>query len=233
MIEADGHPDWRIDASKSLGAPEERKAGDIARILGIQDEVSEMTGGTLFALAEIRRSAGDGPDAGPCLTNGRPGPTILIIGNSFTANYFPIMLAQHVGRAIWIHHHECGFDWSLIDKFHPDEVWWAPTERFLICDPGMSAPSTFQADLRDGAGSARSASRPSALCVAAISRSPLSSSSRRRWLSATSIPTVRRRCFTRDGGSPAPACRERASNGSGFRPPSTPISRIISACAAP
>ena len=69
------------------------------------------------------------------VTTGRWGPTIMVIGDSFTANYFTLMLSQHVGRAIWIHHHECGFDWKLIDRFHPDEVWWAPTERFLICDP--------------------------------------------------------------------------------------------------
>ena len=30
-----------------------------------------------------------------------------------------------------------GFDWKAIDKYRPDEVWWMPTERFLICDPGV------------------------------------------------------------------------------------------------
>jgi len=28
---------------------------------------------------------------------GAPGPTILVIGDSFTANYFPLMLSQHGG----------------------------------------------------------------------------------------------------------------------------------------
>ena len=67
---------------------------------------------------------------------GRPGPTVLVIGDFFTAGYFPLFLSQHIGRAIWLHR-QCGFDWNWIEKFNPDEVWWAPTERFLVCDPGV------------------------------------------------------------------------------------------------
>ena len=61
------------------------------------------------------------------------------------------MLSQHVGRAIWIHHHDCGFDWPLIDKYRPDEVWWAPTERFLLSryrrgsNPGFDAEAKMSA----------------------------------------------------------------------------------------
>ena len=79
------------------------------------------------------------------VTSGKPGPTILVVGNSFTASSFPSMLAPHVGRAIWVHYnsHGCSFDWSLIDKYHPDEVWWAQVERALICksraDPAAGA----------------------------------------------------------------------------------------------
>jgi len=70
------------------------------------------------------------------VATGNPGKTVMVIGDSFTDFYFTRMLSEHVERVVWIHHHQCGFDWRLIDKFHPDEVWWAPTERFLICDPG-------------------------------------------------------------------------------------------------
>jgi alginate O-acetyltransferase complex protein AlgJ len=78
------------------------------------------------------------------ITAPHPGPTILVIGDSFTHSYFPLMLSQRAGRAIWIHYHECGFDWKLIDKLRPDEVWWAPTERFLICDRD-AVPIDFKA----------------------------------------------------------------------------------------
>ena len=65
-----------------------------------------------------------------------PGPTILILGNSFTQTDFPPMLSQHAGRAVWLHYRHCAFDWKLIEKFRPDEVWWMPTERGLYCEPG-------------------------------------------------------------------------------------------------
>ena len=52
------------------------------------------------------------------------------------------MLLQHAGRVVWLEHQHCGFDWGAIDRFHPDEVWWMPTERFLVCDPG-ARPARF------------------------------------------------------------------------------------------
>ena len=137
IVEADGHPDWRIDPATALGPPEKRKGGDLARMLGIEDDVTETI--EPFALPSLgtveNLSESVTPDI--VVTTGRPGPTIMVIGDSFTASYFPRMLAQHVGRVLWVHYHQCDFDWKLIDRFHPDEVWWAPTERALICDPGV------------------------------------------------------------------------------------------------
>ncbi len=37
VAEADGHPDWRIDAEFALGPPVARAGGDLARILGVQE----------------------------------------------------------------------------------------------------------------------------------------------------------------------------------------------------
>ena len=137
VVEADGHPDWRIDPATALGPPEERKGGDVARILGVQDDVTEKA--ETLALPPPGKDEAFSQDVMPdhVITTGKPGPTVMVIGDSFTASYFPLMLSQHVGRAIWVHHHQCGFDWKLIDRFRPDEVWWAPTERFLVCDPGV------------------------------------------------------------------------------------------------
>ena len=75
-------------------------------------------------------------------SDGRPGPTILIIGDSFTEGFFRPMLLPHVGRIVWLHHRWCGFDWETVDQFHPDEVWWMPTERYLLCNPGVT-PANF------------------------------------------------------------------------------------------
>jgi hypothetical protein len=149
IAEADGHPDWALDPTSSIGAPTERKGGDVARIIGVEDEVSE----TVQELALSSRGRSEDLSRGPMpdwvLTSGRPGPSIMVIGDSFTASYFPPMLAEHVGRAIWLNHRECGFDWNWIDKFRPDEVWWTPTERFLICDEGVR-PLNFPGAAEDG-----------------------------------------------------------------------------------
>jgi alginate O-acetyltransferase complex protein AlgJ len=145
VVEADGRPEWRLDPATAIGPLEERRGGDVARILGVQDEVTEQANTLRLPVegADEAISSGTMPDH--IVATARPGPTIMVIGDSFTASYFPAMLSQHAGRAIWIHHHECGFDWKLIDKFRPDEVWWAPTERFLLCDPGV-APIDFEAE---------------------------------------------------------------------------------------
>jgi len=137
VVEADAHPEWRIDPASAIGALEERKGGDIARVLGIQDVVTEMTESFVLPAQGDDATLPEGVMRDHVITSGKPGPTIMVIGDSFTASYFPTMLSLHIGHAIWVHHHQCGFDWKLIDKFHPDEVWWAPTERFLVCDPGV------------------------------------------------------------------------------------------------
>jgi|SRR5271165_148287 len=113
VVEADGRPDWRLDPGTALGAPAVRKGGDIARLAGIDDAVTEMT--EAFALSRLGKSEefseGDMPDH--IITTERPGPTILVIGDSFTTAYFPLMLSQHAARAIWMHHQHCGFDWGV------------------------------------------------------------------------------------------------------------------------
>jgi alginate O-acetyltransferase complex protein AlgJ len=152
VAEADGRPDWRLDPANSIGPPQERKGGDVARILGVQDDVTETA--ESLALSALGTDQALSQDVMPdhVVTTGKPGPTIMVIGDSFTAGYFTVMLSQHAGRAIWIHHHQCGFDWKLIDRFHPDEVWWAPTERFLVCDPGAHPIDFVTEGLADRTG---------------------------------------------------------------------------------
>ncbi len=135
VVEADGHSDWRLDPATVLAPPSIHKGGDLARLLGVQDTVAET-----FEDLKLTDSAKE------LLTpkwwedfvesSGGPGPTVMILGDSFTGAHFAPMLLQHVGRVIWLENHHCKFDWGVIDRFRPDEVWWMPTERFLACDPG-------------------------------------------------------------------------------------------------
>ena len=146
VAEADGHPDWKIDPFSGLGPLMERRGGDIATLAGVADKAVE-TSPSLGVKPVGRdeplshglegRIEGARDMADHEIVTGRPGPTIMVIGDSFTYGYFPIFLSQNVGRAIWIHHNYCGFDWAWIDKIRPDEVWWAPVERLIVCRPGQ------------------------------------------------------------------------------------------------
>jgi alginate O-acetyltransferase complex protein AlgJ len=135
IVEADGHPDWRLDPASVLDPLSTRKGGDLARMLGLQDSVTEE-------IEELNLPAGKKepltaiPWADYVQSSGKPGPTVMIIGDSFTTIEFAHMLLQHVGRLVWINQNHCRFDRKVIDRFKPDEVWWMPNERFLICDPG-------------------------------------------------------------------------------------------------
>jgi alginate O-acetyltransferase complex protein AlgJ len=132
IVEADGHPDWKLDLSSALGPPTPIVGGDLARILGVEADVTESDQPLKLPVGKRESFNSDG--FGPYLaTSDQSGPTIMIIGDSFTSDLFPPMLLQHTGRVIWLHHQYCHFDWKWIDRFHPDEVWWMPTERFIVC----------------------------------------------------------------------------------------------------
>ena len=128
-VEADSHPDWRIDPSSVLGPPVVRKGGDMANILGLSDKLSEYTENLKLHYGKRVML----PEDDYIETSDKPGPRILIFGDSLTLDYFSPMLLQRAGSVVWIHHRYCGFDWRVIEKFRPDEVWWMPGERVLLC----------------------------------------------------------------------------------------------------
>lgn len=135
IVEADRRPDWRVNSGSALGPPEPRDGGDLARMLG-EDGATETVEDLILPSAKTELLTED-PVGDYVEAIGKPGPTIMLFGNSFTQDYFAQILMQRAGRVIWLQHRKCGFDWRAIDQFHPDEVWWMPNERFLICDPGM------------------------------------------------------------------------------------------------
>ena len=119
IVEADGHPDWRLDARSALAPPSQHKGGDLFRMLGLEDRATE----TVEELKLPRKATPTvlSDDAAPdyLLETGEPGPTILILGNSFTQADFPQMLSQHAGRVVWLHYRHCAFDWKLDRKVSP------------------------------------------------------------------------------------------------------------------
>ena len=135
IVEAARRPDCRLDPATALTGRLEHTGGDLARQLGVVDSAPEeiedlaMPPGTRALLTSD-------PFGDYLETSGKPGATIMVLGASFTREYFASMALQHASRFVWVYHKRCGFDWSLIDRFRPDMVWWMPNERQLICDPG-------------------------------------------------------------------------------------------------
>jgi alginate O-acetyltransferase complex protein AlgJ len=136
IVEADAHADWRIDPASALGPMTLRNGGDLARMLGVGDAVSEYAEPLTLPFAKKVPESFD-PVGAFTETSEKTGPTILILGDSFTGVFFPPMVLQHAGRVVWMSHLVCGFDWNEVEKYRPDEVWWMPTERFLVCLPGV------------------------------------------------------------------------------------------------
>jgi alginate O-acetyltransferase complex protein AlgJ len=133
IVEADGRPDWRLDPKSALAKPTPHEGGDLARMLGVEGLTETAQD---LALPYPRKDLlSTNPFSDYVATWNRPGPTIMVFGDSFTGGFVDRMLLR-AGRVIWLEHRKCAFDWRMIDRFHPDEVWWMPTERFLICDPG-------------------------------------------------------------------------------------------------
>jgi alginate O-acetyltransferase complex protein AlgJ len=144
VSEADGHRGWRIDADAALARSSQRKGGDLARMIGVSNDVAEPHQEmALPSVSKVELTTGQFPSY--VATRDKPGETVMIIGDSFTVYYFAPMLLNHVGRVVWQHHKWCGFDWKLIDRFRPDEVWWMPTERYLLCIPPTPARTASQA----------------------------------------------------------------------------------------
>ncbi|HEY6519312.1 MAG TPA: hypothetical protein VIZ19_08065 [Roseiarcus sp.] len=136
IVKADSHEDWRIDPASALGPMTLRQGGDLARMLGVGDGVSEYAEASTLPSKERPLQFSD-PVADFTETSKNAGPTILILGDSFTSGDFPPMILQHASRVVWMSHLVCGFDWNEVEKYRPDEVWWMPTERFLVCLTGQ------------------------------------------------------------------------------------------------
>jgi alginate O-acetyltransferase complex protein AlgJ len=141
IVEADGHPDWRMSGAAVLGPPTIRRAGDLASFIGetdVTETVEEMTLPKVPADKWTSR-----PRTAFAETGDKPTGTVLVIGDSFTASLFPPLLLAHVRKAAWAHHTQCDFDWhAMIDRYQPDEVWWMPTERLLNCMPSALAAAS-------------------------------------------------------------------------------------------
>jgi hypothetical protein len=138
-----GRPDWRIphDRLAWLRTPEQSQ--DLARLAGVTDLGDEMMDAPALAKRTESLNAkpidgieDHGPRAGFIDETGRPGPTVLFIGDSYSADFMPPYFANSVGRFAWIHQQWCGFDWRVFDAVKPDLVIVMPVDRWASCNKG-------------------------------------------------------------------------------------------------
>jgi hypothetical protein len=141
VVAALGRVDWTIDPARVMRGFETVEGGDLARLLAVSTDVTDEE-------ARIDLSAyGPRPpdpvpvatqfeDGGDLIETGRDGPTVVVIGDSFTRGYWQDYFALHAGRYVWMHHEQCGFVVSVVESFKPAIVVLAPVERQMFCFGG-------------------------------------------------------------------------------------------------
>ena len=102
---ATSHAEWRFDIASVLGPPVTVTGGDLARMVGISNDVTEPKQFLTLPVGQ-RETFPEADASSPCdptytATLDQPGPTILIIGDSFTVGFFGNLVTQRVGRVIW------------------------------------------------------------------------------------------------------------------------------------
>jgi hypothetical protein len=138
IVAGGGHPDWELDPATALTPPFPLVGGDLARMLGVATLVSSLEPLSALPVYPMETFPAQ-PEATSRASSDHGGPTILVIGDSFTEYSFAPMVLVHAGQIAWTHHVNCAFDWNWIERFHPDEVWWIPTERYIPCLGGSPA----------------------------------------------------------------------------------------------
>ena len=129
---------WAI-ASRSLGwRPGKPLDSDLVRLGAAYDLPQELAPeppeGPGPAPEAVLTGIGHGVYPPPFVTpSRRPGPTVLIIGDSYAADY----MGQYFRRAgvtlAWIHQADCDFDRRIFDRVRPDFVVLMPAARLELC----------------------------------------------------------------------------------------------------
>ena len=114
------------------------EGGDLARLLAISGDVIDEDadidltpyGPRPFEVGAVATQFESGGDL---IETGREGPTVVVVGDSFTRGYWQDYFALRAGRYVWMHHEQCGFMLSVVESYAPDIVILAPTERQMFC----------------------------------------------------------------------------------------------------
>lgn len=144
VMKAAGRPDLTVDPAEAIGPARPNMRGDLLRIMGsTKPDFPDV----LFPLKPpydkpqgLKPIEGVMPDADPkdpfpphAYETGRAGPRVMLIGDSYTQNFWSGYLAQRTSAFAWMHHRNCRFDLNAVERFKPDILIFAPSERFMPC----------------------------------------------------------------------------------------------------
>jgi alginate O-acetyltransferase complex protein AlgJ len=141
LAAAMGRTDWLLPAERSSWQAVDLTGGDLPRLAGLETRTERVEIHDWMHLPPEARKAPIGGVTSkmgqPFLVEtGRAGPTVLIVGDSFTVDSLPPLFARFAGKVAWIHQDECGFDWRVIERVKPDYVLLAASEREARCRRG-------------------------------------------------------------------------------------------------
>lgn len=151
---AAGREDLAVSPADALGPLQERPIGDLSRLMGETSPKGDFNyeqKGPAIKPADLKPILGVMPPSPPkdpfepyAYETGHAGPRILVIGDSFTQYFWPGLLASRSSAFGWMHHRNCTFDWTAVERFKPDLVIYAPVERSMLCNgwpAGLPAPA--------------------------------------------------------------------------------------------
>ena len=145
-----GHPEWALDAGRAGWVPVTLTDGDLPRLGGLPPRAEADLATPYVELppgAERHTIMGLTPSekAVPFeVHSGHVGPSLLIVGDSYTEHFFPgFLMHAGFGRAGWIHEEECRFDWRVIERFKPDYLLLMPVDRLAFCPTRGALPRFY------------------------------------------------------------------------------------------
>jgi hypothetical protein len=140
-----GHEEWSVDPATSLTPLSPVPAGDLARLLGLQDRLSDADytvrvdtpAGTWTPIDVFRALPAYALDLRYALERTSEGERLLVLGDSFTWEYWqPLLKQTGAARLGWMPFLGCTFDFTDVVRFLPTHLIVAPTERYIACGVG-------------------------------------------------------------------------------------------------